>query len=120
MDFLSKAIDQAKQLQQIAADALAKGQEQAKPLIADAVAKAHDLQKTLAEQAPEAGAAVQQQLNTAMSHAGDFIATGKTVLEQGVAQAQPHLQNLADTAKKAADSVVEAVSSATQRKPPGT
>ncbi len=55
-----------------------------------------------------------------MSHAGEFIATGKAVLEQGAAQAQPHLQNLADTAKKAADSVVEAVSSATQRRPPGT
>jgi ABC-type transporter Mla subunit MlaD len=120
MDILNKAIDQAKQLQQIAADALAKGQEQAKPLIADAVAKAQELQQTIAEQAPHAGAAVQQQLNTAMGHAGEFIAAGKSVLEQGATQAQPHLQNLAETAKKAADSVVEAVSSATQRKPPGT
>jgi ABC-type transporter Mla subunit MlaD len=120
MDFLNKAIEQAKQLQQIAADALQQGQEQAKPLIADAVAKAHDLQKTIAEQAPQAGASVQQQLNSAMSHAGDFIATGKTVLEKSAEQAQPHLQNLAEQAKKAADSVVEAVSSATQRKPPGT
>jgi ABC-type transporter Mla subunit MlaD len=120
MDLLNKAIDQAKQLQQIAADALAKGQEQAKPLLADAVAKAHDLQKTIAEHGPEAGAAVQQQLNAAMSHAGEFIATGKSVLEEGAAQAQPHLQNLAETAKKAADSVVEAVSSATQRRPPSS
>jgi uncharacterized protein (DUF885 family) len=115
MDFLNRAIEQAKQLQQIAADALAKGQEQAKPLIEDAVAKAQELQKTIVEQAPHATAAAQEQFNAAVTHAGEFIAAGKTVLEQGVAQAQPHLQNLADQAKKAADSAVSAVQHAAKK-----
>jgi hypothetical protein len=117
MEFLNRAIEQAKQLQQIAADALAKGQEQAKPLIAEAVTKAHDLQQTIAEQAPHATAAAQEGLNAAMTHAGEFIAAGKTVLEQSAAQAQPHLQNLADQAKKAADSAVSAVQNAAAKKP---
>jgi ABC-type transporter Mla subunit MlaD len=118
MDFLNRAIEQAKQLQQIAAEALAKGQEQAKPLVGDAVAKAQELQRTIVEQAPHATAAAQEQLNAAMAHAGEFIAAGKTVLEQGTAQAQPHLQNLADQAKKVADSAVSAVQNAVQKPPP--
>ncbi len=117
MDFLNRAIEQAKQLQQIAADALAKGQEQAKPLIAEAVTKAHDLQQTIVEQAPHATAAAQEGLNAAMTQAGEFIAAGKTVLEQSAAQAQPHLQNLADQAKKAADSAVTAVQNAAAKSP---
>jgi hypothetical protein len=116
MDFFSKAIEQAKELQQIALDAAQKGIEQATPLVHEGVAKAQELQKTLIEQTPHVTAAAQEQANAAMQHAGTFIATGKTFLEAGTAQAQQHLSIFAEQAKKAADATITAVQSA--QKPP--
>jgi uncharacterized protein (DUF885 family) len=116
MDFFNKAIEQAKHLQQLAADALQKGVEQAQPLVKDAVAKAQDLQKTLIEQAPHVSAAAQEQYNAALQHAGTFIATGKTVLEAGASQAQQSLTIFADQAAKAADAARNAVHAATAPK----
>jgi hypothetical protein len=116
MDFFNKALEQAKHMQQLAAEALQKGVEQAQPLVKDAVAKAQDLQKSLIEQAPHVTAAAQEQYNAAMQHAGTFIATGKTVLEAGAAQAQQHLSIFADQAAKAADAARSAVHSATAPK----
>jgi hypothetical protein len=118
MDFFNKAIEQAKQLQQLAADALQKGVEQAHPIVRDAVAKAQDLQKTLIEQAPTVTAAAQEQYNAALQHAGTFIATGKTVLEAGASQAQQSMSMFADQAAKAADAARSAVHAATAPKSP--
>jgi hypothetical protein len=120
MDFFNKAIEQAKQLQQIAVDAAQKGYEQAQPLVRDGLAKAQELQKTIIEQTPHLTAAAQEQANAALAHAGAFIATSKTVLEAGAQQAQVHMATLADQAKKAADATVSAVQSATQKTEPGT
>ncbi len=124
MDFFNRAMEQAKQLQQIATEAMQKSAEQAQPYVADAVAKAQELQKTLIEQTPQVTAAAQVQYNAALQHAGTMIQTGKTVLEAGTAQAQQHLSIFADQARKAADAAVSAVNSATQQKPgapgPGT
>ena len=117
MDFFNKAIEQAKQLQQLASDALQKGVDSAHPLVKDAVAKAQDLQKTLIEQAPNVTAATQEQYNAALHHAGTFIATGKTVLEAGASQAQQSLSIFAEQAAKAADAARSAVHSATAPKP---
>ena len=116
MDFFNKAIEQAKHMQQLAADAMQKGYEQAQPLVKDAVAKAQDLQKTLIEQAPNVTAAAQEQYNAALHHAGTFIATGKTVLEAGASQAQQSLSLFAEQAAKAADAARSAVHSATAPK----
>ena len=116
MDFFNKAIEQAKHMQQLAADALQKGYEQAQPLVKDAVSKAQDLQKTLIEQAPTVTAAAQEQYNAALQHAGTFIATGKTVLEAGASQAQQSLSMFADQAAKAADAARSAVHAATAPK----
>jgi uncharacterized protein (DUF885 family) len=113
--FFNRALEQAKHLQQIAAEAAQKGYEQARPLVEQGVAKAQELQKTIVEQTPHMTAAAQQQANAAMEHAGAFIATGKTVLEAGAAQAQTHLSTFAEQAKKAADATVSAVQSATQK-----
>jgi hypothetical protein len=118
MDFFNKAVEQAKQLQQLAADALQKGAQHAQPLVQDAVAKAQDLQKTLIEQAPNVTAAAQEQYNAAMQHAGTFIATGKTVLEAGASQAQQTLGVFAEQAAKAADAARSAVHAATAPKTP--
>jgi hypothetical protein len=115
MDFFNKAIEQAKQLQQIAVDAAQKGYEQAQPLVREGLAKAQELQKTIIEQTPNLTAAAQEQANAALQHAGAFIATSKTVLEAGAQQAQVHMATLADQAKKAADATVSAVQSATQK-----
>ena len=119
MDYWNRAIDQAKQLQQLAAEAMQKSAEQAQPLVADAVQRAQDLHKTLVEQAPHVQAAAQEQYNAALEHAGTFIATGKTVLEAGTNAAQAHMATFADQAKKAADAAFNAVSS-NQPKPPPT
>ena len=118
MDFFNRAMEQAKQLQQIATDAMQKGAEQAQPLVADAVAKAQELQKTLVEQTPAVTAAAQAQYNAAMQHAGTMIQTGKAVLEAGSAQASQHLSIFAEQARKAADAAMSAVSAANQQKPP--
>jgi hypothetical protein len=118
MDFFNKAIDQAKQLQQIALDAAQKGYEQAQPLVRDGVAKAQELQKSLIEQTPNLTAAAQVQANAALAHAGAFIATGKTVLEAGAAQAQVHMATFADQAKRAADATISVVQSAAQKPAP--
>jgi hypothetical protein len=112
MDFFNKAIEQAKQLQQIALEAAQKGVEQATPLVQQGVARAQELQKTLIEQTPHVTAAAQEQANAALQHAGTFIATGKTFLEAGTAQAQQHLSIFAEQAKKAADATITAVQSA--------
>jgi ABC-type transporter Mla subunit MlaD len=118
MSFLDKALEQAKQLQQIAAEAMQKGYEQAQPLVAQGVKQAQDLQKTLVEQAPNVTAAAQEQYNAALQHAGTFIATGKTVLEAGTNAAQQHLSTLGEQAQKAADATRAAVHEATAPKPP--
>lgn len=118
MDFLNLAIEQSKKIQQQVADALAQGTEAAKPLVADAVSKAQDLQKTLLEQAPGVTAATQQQLNTAMQHAGDFIAAGKSVLEAGVSGAAGRIQELQEQAKKTSDATVNAAETARAETPP--
>jgi hypothetical protein len=118
MDFFNKALEQAKHMQQLAADALQKGVEQATPLVKDAVSKAQDLQKTLIEQAPNVTAAAQEQYNAALQHAGTFIATGKTVLEAGASQAQQTLGVFAEQAAKAADAARSAVHAATAPKTP--
>jgi hypothetical protein len=115
--FFNRAMEQAKQLQQIATDAMQKGYEQATPLVQQGVAKAQELQKTIIEQSPHLSAAAQEQANAALQHAGAFIATGKTFIEAGTAQAQQHLTIFADQAKKAADATVSAVQSATQKPP---
>jgi hypothetical protein len=115
MDFWNKAIDQAKQLQQLAGEALQKSADQAQPLVADAVKRAQELQKTLIDQAPHVQAAAQEQYSAAVEHAGTFIETGKTVLAAGTTAAQQHLSTFADQAKKAADAAVDAVKST---KPP--
>ena len=117
MDFFNKAIEQAKQLQQIALDAAQKSYEQAQPLVRDGVAKAQELQKTIIDQTPNLTAAAQEQANAALQHAGAFIATGKTVLEAGTQQAQQHMALFAEQAKKAADATVSAVQTATQKPP---
>jgi hypothetical protein len=114
--FFNRAMEQAKQLQQIATEAMQKGYEQATPLVQQGVAKAQELQKTIIEQTPHLTAAAQEQANAAMQHAGAFIATGKTFVEAGAAQAQTHLTIFADQAKKAADATISAVQSA--QKPP--
>jgi len=116
MDFFNKAMEQAKQLQQLATDALQKSVEQAQPLVKDAVAKAQELQRTLVDQTPQVTAAAQKHYNAALDHAGAMIATGKTVLEASTAQAHQHMQTLADQAAKAADATRAAVHEAT--KPP--
>lgn len=117
MDFLNKALDQAKALQQIAAEAMQKSYEQAQPLVAQGVKQAQELQKTLVEQAPHVTAAAQEQYNAALEHAGTFIATGKTVLEAGTSAASQHLATFADQAKKAADATLSAVNSAKPKGP---
>jgi hypothetical protein len=119
MDFLNKALEQAKQLQQIAAEAMQKGYEQAQPLVAQGVKQAQELQKTLVEQAPNVTAAAQEQYNAALQHAGTFIATGKTVLEAGANAAQQHMTTLGEQAQKAADATRAAVHEATSPKTPG-
>jgi uncharacterized protein (DUF1697 family) len=117
MDFFNKAMEQAKQIQAIAADAMQKSMEQAQPLVQEAVVKAQDLQKTIVEQTPAVTAAAQEHYNTALQHAGTMIATGKVVLEAGTAAAQQHLATFADQAKKAADATISAVNAAKQRPP---
>jgi hypothetical protein len=117
MDFFSKAMDQAKQIQQIAGEAMQKTMEQAQPMVKDAVNRAQDLQKTLIEQTPAMTAAAQEQYNAALQHAGTMIATGKTVLEAGTAAAQQHLATFADQAKRAADAA-QAAYNASRTKPP--
>jgi ABC-type transporter Mla subunit MlaD len=114
MDFFNRTIEQAKQLQQTAAEATAKTVEQAQPFVREAVAKAQDLQKTFVEQAPHVTAAAQVQYNAAIEHAGRFIATGKSVLEAGTVVA---LTTFAEQARKAADAAVNAAN-ATKTTPP--
>jgi hypothetical protein len=120
MDYFNRAMEQAKQLQQIAADAAQKSIEQATPLIQQGVAKAQELQKTIIEQTPHLTAAAQEQANVALQHTNAFIASSKTVLEAGTQQAQQHLSIFADQAKKAADATLSAVQSATQKQTPPT
>lgn len=117
MDFFNRAIEQAKQLQQIALEATQKSFEQAQPLIQEGVARAQELQKTIVEQTPNLTAAAQEQANAALQHAGAFIATGKTVLEAGTQQTQQHLSIFADQAKKAADAAINAANAAQGKSP---
>lgn len=116
--YFNRALEHARALQQIALDAAQRGLEQSRPLIEEGVARATELQKAIVEQTPNLSAAAQQQANAALQHASAFIATGKSVLEAGTAQAQQHLTIFAEQAKQAADATISAVQSA--QKPGGT
>jgi hypothetical protein len=117
-DFVNKALESAKSLQQSVTDAVSKGAEQAKPLVADAVAKAQDLQKQIVEQAPHVSEAAQTQLTNAQGHLTTFISTGKDVLAKSVEGAQAGLAPLADNARAVVHAAAKAVTEATAPKPP--
>lgn len=117
-DFVNKALESAKALQQTVADAVSKGAEQAKPLVADAVTKAQDLQRSIRENAPQYGDAAQAQFQVAQGHLSTFIAGGKDVLSKGVGSAQAGLAPLAESARQAVHQAAKAVSEATAPKPP--
>jgi len=116
MDFLNKALEQAKQLQQITADAMKKSYDQAQPLIEQGVKQAQDLQRSMVEQAPNVSAAAKDQYDAALKHTDTFIATGKTVLGAGTSAAQQHLNLLGEQASKMADATRNAVHQATAPK----
>ena len=117
-DFVTQALESAKALQQTVAEAIAKGTEQAKPLVADAVDRAQDLQKTIIERAPQVADAAQTQLNLAQGYLTTFIATGKDVLGKGVEGAQAGLAPIAENARQAIHQAARAVTEATAPKPP--
>jgi hypothetical protein len=117
-DFVNKALENARLMQQTVADAVTKGAEQAKPLVADAVARAVDLQKTLVDQAPQYSEAAQAHLQTAQVHLTTFISTAQDVLLKGAAGAQASLTPLAENARQAVHLAEKAVTEATAPKPP--
>jgi len=117
-DLVSQALESAKALQQTVAEAIAKGTEQAKPLVAEAVTRAQDLQKTLIERAPQVAEAAQVQLTVAQGHLTTFIATGKDVLGKSVEGAQAGLAPIAENARAAIHQAARAVTEATAPKPP--
>src|SRR5271165_1106972 len=111
-DFVNKALESAKAMQQTVAEAVAKGTENAKPLIADAVNRAQDLQKTLVDQAPQVSAAAQAQLQVAQGHLNTFINTGNDVLSKGAEGAQTILTPLAENARQALHQAAKALTEA--------
>jgi hypothetical protein len=117
-DFVNKALENARLMQQTVADAVTKGAEQAKPLVADAVARAQDLQKTIVDQAPQYSEAAQAHLQTAQGHLTTFISTAQDVLQKGAAGAQASLTPLAENARQAVHLAAKAVTEATAPKPP--
>ena len=119
-DFVNKALDSAKSLQQSVADAVTKKAEQAKPIVADALSKAQELQKQIVEQAPHVGAAAQDHLQTAQGHLSTFISTAQDVLSKGVEGAQAGLTPLAENARQAVHHAAKAVTEATAPKSPET
>jgi hypothetical protein len=117
-DFVAKALESARALQQSVTEAVAKGTEQAKPLVDDAVSRAQELQKSIAANAPQYGEAAQAQFQAAQGHLSTFIATGKDVLAKSVEGAQAGLAPLAESARQAVHHAAKAVSEATAPKPP--
>lgn len=117
-DFVNKALENARLLQQTVAEAATKGAEQAKPMVADAMARAQDLQKTLVEQAPQYGEAAQAHLQSAKGYLTTFISTAQDVIAKSAAGAQATLTPLAENARQAVHQAAKAVSEATAPKPP--
>jgi ElaB/YqjD/DUF883 family membrane-anchored ribosome-binding protein len=117
-DFVNKALESARSLQQSVADAATKGAEQAKPLVADAMSKAQDLHKTIVEQAPQYSEAAQAHLQTAKGHLSTFITTAQDVLSKSAAGAQAGLTPLAENCRQAVHQAAKAVTEATAPKPP--
>lgn len=113
LDFVNKALESAKALQQTVGEALAKGTEQAKPLISQAVDQAQTLQKTIADKAPTLGDGAQAQLKAAQEHLGDFVNTGKDLLGKGAGAASTGLAPLAENARNAIHQAAKAVTEKT-------
>ena len=117
-DFVAKALENARQLQQTVADAAAKSAEQAKPMVADAMARAQELHKSLIDQAPQYGEAAQAHLQQAKGHLTTFISTAQDVIAKSAAGAQASLTPLAENARQAVHQAAKAVTEATAPKPP--
>jgi hypothetical protein len=117
-DFVNRALESAKALQQSVAEAVTKGAEQAKPIVADAVAKAQDLQKQIVDQAPLVGEQAQASLQAAQGHLTTFISAAGEVLAKSVEGAQAGLAPLAENARQAVHVAAKSVTEATAPKPP--
>jgi hypothetical protein len=83
MDWVNRAIEQAKQLQQLATDAMQRSQEQAMPLIADAVVKARELQQNVEERLNDAEPHVREAAGHAKSAADAALEALNAAMRRG-------------------------------------
>jgi ABC-type transporter Mla subunit MlaD len=108
-DLVTKALDQAKALQKTLGDAIAKGAEQAHPLIEDALTKANTLGETLTHSVADASEQAKPHLEGALTHLNGFISAGRDALAAGVAKAHEQLEPLAEQVRQTIDSTAAAM-----------
>ena len=104
-DVMRKVMEQAKDLQQKVTEAMAKGQEQAKPYVEQAMKQADTLRATLITHARDSADSTHEQTNQALDQLDTALKSGSEALKAQATAAKPLFDTFLRSARAAVDHV---------------
>ena len=109
-DAMTRALAQARELQNQAIEAANKAAEQMKPHIQKSLENAKELQATLNEHAAESGEAASKHAQVALGHLNDYIRLGSAAMRESAEATRATALKMAEQSKKIVDAASEAMS----------
>jgi hypothetical protein len=106
-DFMKKAVDQARDLQQKIAEAMSKGQEQAQPFVEQTMKQADALRETLVEHGKRSADLTHEQTTKALDDLNHAMKAGSEAMRAQTEAARPLINDFFARAREAADHVTK-------------